>query len=131
MPKVIQLFFATRVYDIMTDLMYFTGHEIPDKDSGIALLQNWCYRPPTWALAQQKSHALARMILFLFGYTQPIRKLLLRLKQYTLYSMAREWRKKNSLCKSTFSRHHIHKKVKVKGRELSKEREIFTIHQSL
>ena len=102
MPKVTQLFFATRVSDIMTDLMYFTGHEIPDKDSGIALLQNSLYRPPTWALAQQKSHALARTILFLFGYTQPIRKLLLRLKQYKLYSMARERRKKNLFCKSTF-----------------------------
>ena len=61
---------------------------------------------------------------------QPITKLVLRLVQHKLYSMTKEWRSENIVHKSTSQlssgEDTIHKRVKVKGRELERVGGIFT-----
>ena len=56
---------------------------------------------------------------------EPITKLMLRLEQHKLYSVAKEWRSGNLVCKSISQpslgwRQQIYRRVKTKGRELER-----------
>ena len=82
---------------------------------------------PLEHLLKPKPPALVGNVLFWLGFTQPVMKLILRLKKYKFYSTVRDWRSRYLALKSreTLYTIHIFMSVEVKGRiELKRGRNI-------